>query len=67
MELTLIENFHSLNSSMFSFKQFRQYDFKHIEERTASLETHNYNITKRSLMGSIYSSKCVLFHATIWP
>ena len=40
MELTLTENIHDLNSIMFSFKQFRQYDFKYIEERTASSEPH---------------------------
>jgi len=39
MELTSTENIHYLNSIIFSFKQFRQYDFKYIEERTASLET----------------------------
>jgi len=44
MELTLTENIHYLNSIMFSFKQFGQYNFKYFEERTASLETLlNYN------------------------
>jgi hypothetical protein len=38
MELT--KNIHYLNSIMFSFKQFRQYNFKYVEERTASLKTH---------------------------
>jgi hypothetical protein len=47
MELTN-DNIHYLDSIMFSFKQFRQYDFKYIEERTAYLETHiklQYHIT----------------------
>jgi len=40
MELTLNDNIHYLHNIMISFKQFGQYDFKYIEERTASLEIH---------------------------